>query len=293
MISESFSAEALAQAEERKNNHTRRTVMMGTSSWAVSSSDTITLSGSANILRYDTPSLENDDDRDELWYLLNLTTSHQINRHLYLRSAIDLNLSHLVYLFSTRSADNNWNRIIRLSPTIIYSPFSDLRSTNTFEVLANYTVYDFEYLAPQPRSFVFRQFGFLDSTSINLTNRIGIEWFSYLRLYERGEFNWDSFTERPVNSFEDKTIVANIRYSLTKSLLFSLGFRYFSQLRFDHMKNERRLENFLQSMGPTTSIEVANDRISFVVRGWYENQTQTNQKTRTFTTMVMNLSVHI
>jgi len=281
------------QTEERKNNHTKRTSLTGSTLWAASSSDTVSISGSANVLHYDTPSLNNNDDRDELWYLLNLNTIHNISRFLILKTTLDINLVHLVYLFSARSADNNWNRILRLSPTIIYSPVSSFRTANSFEVLANYTVYDFEYLTSQTRSYVFRQFGFLDSTSYHLTERTSIEWFSHVRLYERGELKWSSFTEHPINYFEDKTMITKIHYSITKSLLLSLGFRYFSQLRFDYVKDKTELKYSLKSVGPLASIEFINNRLSLLIQGWYETQRQTDQIVRNLGTLTINLSMNL
>ncbi len=281
------------QTEEQKNNHTKNTSLTGSALWAASSSDTITISGSANILHYDTPSLNNNDDRDELWYLLNLNTLHNINRFLILKSALEINMVHLVYLFSARSADNNWNRILRFSPTIIYSPKNGFKTTNSFEVLANYTVYDFEYLTSQTRSYAFRQFGFLDSTSYHLAEHTSIDWFSHVRLYERGEFKWNSFTEHPINYFEDKTMISKIRYSLSKSLLFSLGFRYFSQLRFDYVRDNAKLKYSLTSVGPLASIEIIDNRLSLLIQGWYEIQRQTDQKVRSLGTLTINLSMNL
>jgi len=280
--------------EALKNNHARRTTLTSETSWRISASDTIQLSGSSNLLRYDTPNPENDDDRDELWYLLNLSTNHQINQHLHLHLAVDASLIHLVYLFASRSADNNWNRIVRLAPKLQYTPWKEFSTTNTFEVLANYTAYDFEYIYSTTRSYAFRQFAFIDSSVLAMTQRLGIEWFSHVRLYERGELRWDTFAERPTNYFEEKTFFGNIRYILHDGLLFSIGIRYFSQLRFDYNGHVRTLDNQLRSIGPVTSIEVdIGGRTRFSFRGWYEHQLQTDQPERGMTTMIMSLNIRL
>jgi len=97
-----------------------------------------------------------------------------------------VNLSHLVYLSPQRSADNTWNRIFRLSPRFAYKPSEKFFSFNTFEVLANYTTYDFEFISASVRSYVFRQFAFIDSTEVGISNRFSLGWYHYLRFYERG-----------------------------------------------------------------------------------------------------------
>lgn len=280
--------------EEQKNNHARRATLTSVSDWFFSPSDTIMLSTSINGLRYDTPSNENDDDRDEVWYLVSLTTRHRVNQHLNLEFSANANLSHIVYLYATRSADNNWNRIIRLAPSAYYRPWLCFTTANTFEVLANYTVYDFESSTSALRSYAFRQFAWIDSTQYQLTRRLAFRWFSHFRLYERGEFQWHTFSEKPVNYFEEKLYIGTARYEVFPGLLFSLGIRYFSLKRYVYSGAERALENYYRSIGPTTSIEMnIHDRTIFSVHGWYERQTQTAQSASASTTIMVSLNIRI
>lgn len=288
------SINASAHTEERKNNHSRRTLLTSNLEFGLSASHRIAVSGSANLLRYDTPSLENDDDRDELWYILNLSTFHRLGQYLILRLDADASLMHVVYVGASRSANNTWNRIVRLSPKLEYRPSRDFSTTNTFEVLANYTAYDFEFPSSAIRSFAYRQFSFIDSSSFALTSRLTLTWFNHLKLYEQGELLWDNFTERPVSYFEDKLFMGIIRYALGRGLHFSLGIRYFSQSRYGYQESEKHLERFLRSVGPITDISlVAGQRTSVIVKGWYEMQTQTGQPKRSFTNMNMTFVVNI
>ena len=80
-----FVIDSVFRAEERKNNHARRTSLAADVNILLSPADSVTLTGSSSLLRYDTPSLLNDDERDELWYILNLTTHHTINPYLDLQ----------------------------------------------------------------------------------------------------------------------------------------------------------------------------------------------------------------
>ncbi len=284
----------LEQSEERKNNHSRRTGLAGDITAALSSNDTIAFSGSGNLLRYDTPSLENDDDRDELWYFFSVNATHRFNRYLTGRVMGDVNLMHLVYIASTRSANNTWNRIVRFAPAFDYTPSTDFLTSNTFEVLANYTAYDYEFGAGQVESFAYRQFVFHDSTVYKLTPHVSLSWLHHLKFYEQGEFRWSDFSERPVNYFADKLYIASIRYSLYSGLLFSVGFRYFSQTRYAYQGSEKYVDHFLRSIGPSTEIAWASGKHTvFSLKGWYENQHQTGETNRGFTNVTMNLLVHI
>lgn len=282
----------LENMEERKNSHSKRTTLSATLAWSPSRSHTFSLTGSGNLLHYDTPSSENDDDRDELSYVAGLATVHRLGESLTAFIDADLNLLHLVYIFSTRSADNTWNRVLRLAPRLLYTPSDRLSSSNSFEVLANYTVYDFEFATALTRSYAFRQFAFVDSTTYLVTRRLALQAYTHLRLYERGEFLWSAFAERPLNDFADKTFIGSLRYTLTPRLLFTVGIRYFSQLRYGYTGSERSLDSYLRSAGPMGAIALnVNGRTDLSITGWYERQSQTGQPDRGLTTMMLLLNV--
>jgi len=280
--------------EEERNNHSRRAWLSSTTMFAFSPSQSMTLTASTSLLRYDTPTLENDDDRDELAYILSALYYSRFNTHLGIGLAIDANLTHLVYLPSTRSADNTWNRIFRLAPRLEYEPSEAVTTINTFEVLANYTSYDFEYPSSPIRSFVFRQFGFTDSTAVDITSRFGFDFFGLVKLYERGELQWEEFEERPLTYFDERTYMGSVRYRLPGGLLFSVGIRYFNQSRYSYTGTERALDQRLRSIGPLTTVEWHVGRgTAFSLRGWYENQQQTGAPDRGVVTMTMSLIVHL
>jgi hypothetical protein len=199
-----------------------------------------------------------------------------------------------VYIFSSRSADNTWNRVIRLAPRLAFSPSPEFTSTNTFEVLANYTVYDFESPSSPIRSFAFRQFSFVDSSGFDLTNRLRLEWFSGIRLYEQGELRWADFSELPLTSFEDHTYLGTVRYRFRRGLLFSAGIRYFSQRRYVFTGQERTLDRYLRSIGPVAGIVWnVGEQTEFSTNGWFENQVQTGSAGRSFANLTMSLTVHM
>jgi hypothetical protein len=280
--------------EEMKNNHSRRTSLASTLSIALSTYHSVALSGSVSLLRYDTPSAGNDDDRDELWYIFSATSDHRISRALTMTVTADLDLTHLVYLASTRSANNTWNRILRLSPRLDYTVSKEFRTINTFEVLANYTVYDIEYSLATNRSIVFRQFSFIDSSQLGLTRKLSLEFSGMLRLYERGELRWDAFTEQPVNYFEDGLFEGKLLFAADPRLIFSVGIRYFSQSRYGYDGISRNLESFLRTIGPTSTILWnAGKRTDVSFSGWFQSQSQTGESNRGIANMTMSLTVRI
>jgi hypothetical protein len=279
--------------EQTKDNLSRRTSIAGTLGLPLSLSDHLSVSGTASILRYDTASELNVEDRDEQLAAVTIMTTHRISQFLDLSISLDGILSHVVYLLKERSANNNYNRILRLSPRVMYRPFSGFVSVNTFEVLANYTVYDFEEQVALVRSFSYRQFGWTDSTSIELSPKLGLDFFSYLKLYERGQLSWSDFTERPENSFVDKTYALQARFTPESGSQFAVGIRYFSQSRYTYEPAGKRLDLFLRSVGPTCSItwEVSQfSRLS--LRGWYEQRQFADGAARSLANMSLNILIN-
>jgi hypothetical protein len=282
------------QQEETKDNLARRTTLAGALALPVTGSDRVFFSGSASILRYDTPSEFNADDRDELLVVLSLSTQHNISRYLDVFFTLDGTLSHIVYLYGTLSSNNNINRILRFSPRTIYKPAERITTINSFEVLANYTVYDFESAGASARSFSYRQFAWSDSTSIELTSRMGLDFLGYLKLYDRGQLNWGEFTERRENSFIDKTYAIQARYSPERDILIAVGLRYFSQSRYSYVINERKLDSFLRSFGPTCIIEWRlNEYSKLGIRGWYEQRKLDGGTEKSLANMTMNININL
>ena len=288
------------QNEKLKDNLSRRTALSGTVRIPMSLSDTVTGSGAASILRYDTPADSNFQDRDELLLALSLSTSHHISQYLDVGVSLEGNLSHIVYLFSKQSANNNYNRVLRLSPRVTYRPTREVTTMNIFEVLANYTVYDFEQQLALVRSFSYRQFSWIDSTSVEFTHKVGLDFFAYLKLYERGQLKWSEFSERTENSFVDRTFAAQVRFAPYTGLLFAVGMRYFSQSRYVFDADGKTLDSFLRSIGPTCAITWESGRYSSIsLRGWYERQTQTRPSgvtdegtARSLTNISMNIIIN-
>jgi hypothetical protein len=279
--------------EQSKDNVARRVSLTGGSSLPLSSLDRIMFAGSATILRYDTPSELNQEDRDELLVALALGTWHRLSRHVDIGISLDGTFSHLVYLLKERSANNNINRVLRLSPRAIYRPADWFTSINGFEVLANYTVYDYEKQVALARSFSYRQFSWMDSTAVELTQRIGLDFYAYLKLYERGILRWDEFLERTENSTVDRTFSAQVRYAPGPSLLVALGVRYFSQSRYIYKDTIRRPDTFFSSVGPTSLIRWdigATSRLLF--QGWYERRKQSDGTFRSLASMMMHVFLH-
>lgn len=264
-------------SESQKNNFTQRTSLTILSDYKLSKKDNISLSLFHNKLTYDTPSIENYDDRDELLSIIKIRYTRFLNPYFEFFTSTEGTINKLVYISSQRSSNNNVNRVLKLQSGGIFNG-KNLRSFNSFEVSANYTVYDYEDLNPNYKSYSFRQFGMLDSTTFRLTRTVDLKFKGYMRYSEQGELKWKEFSMRPTRFLEEAFLVPQITYNFFYAQ-FAIGLRQFSLKTFTYKQNKKVLESFYLSRGPITEIYYSvTGKIQLQLKAWYEFVTLNNQK---------------
>lgn len=244
------------QREAVKNNHSTVFKLSSNLYYSINLMNRFEFSGSASAFKYDTQSDDNFDDRDEVSFLL--YAAHRFNnlRNLVLVTSVDVNLNHTVYIFAQKSSNNNWNRVLRFTSKSYFTPADWFRNVGTFSVLANYTVYDFEDLISTVKSYSFRQLNLKDSLIVNFTKHIGTDIYGELKLYERGELNWNAFSQRPINYYEDKIINSELNYFFNKFITLSAGYKYFEQRRFNYVNGERVFDTYIRTTGPFAGLKI-------------------------------------
>lgn len=265
--------EAIRSQEFQRDNETFRSRMFGRGEWYPSDIDTVRLDVTGWLLRYDTPSQSNDDDRDELATVATITYARRLSDILSMSLGLSGQYLHLVFLKATRSALNNENRVLRFSPSF-HVTGSVVRMQPQFEILANYTVYDYEGTASSVRSFSFRQLSYRDSIRVQLTPVLHAESQILLRYYERATLQWSEFAETPETG--------SLEY-LAKLLIFSQPSRQWSigaGVRLYTMNQRSILAGAppvsigsVESVGPEVVLRfIANDGSLLSLTGWYEFQ---------------------
>jgi len=275
--------------EEQKNNTISQTQFALQLTQRIGDYDTATVTGTAMKMQYDTPSEENNDDRDEVFFLTGVRWTHRFSPSLQATLQGDATLRHTVYLFSERSANNTWNRIFRIAPSTRYQAGRAFSTVNACEVLANYTVYDFESVYPDVRSFSFRQLTLSDSTTVRLGVTTSVTARLQVRMYERGELKWDEFKVRPTAFFDERTYVVFLSYEKFDKLL-SAGFRMFEQTRYSYSGLDKAKTGILTSFGPTCRIEFRwRESLGMLIDGWYQITRDTGAETRTSPSVFIQL----
>ena len=144
-------------------------------------------------------------------------------------------------------------------------------TTNSAEVSANYTVFDYEALNPNFQSYSFRQLVIRDSTSFKLTKTIELLLSGYLKYSEQGEFQWSSFSGNPIRSLDERLVEPKIVYEYY-GLNFGIGFRYFETTAYSITNGiNKTMSSDYTSIGPTSEITYEiSDKINLKLYGWYE-----------------------
>jgi hypothetical protein len=177
-------------------------------------------------------------------------------------------ISHLVYIYASQSANNNVNRVLRLSAGGNYKG-ARFSSMNNFEVSANYTVYDFNDITSNLRSISFRQFIATDSTQYFITNNLSFIITPYIRLTDQGELDWNNFAEKPQRYLQE--IFADPRFGISTNVTFiALGLRYFSLNTFRYIEKQRILNSEFLSVGPLFEMLIRTQMLFIKLNTWYE-----------------------
>ena len=275
--------------ESRNDNIAKRLSLSLLGNLNLSSSDHIFFSFLQNKLRYDTPSPENFDDRDELLTIARIKYIKTLTPFFAAFLSLEGTYNHIVYIYSQSSSNNNINRIIKLESGGNYlgKYFS---SYNSFSVMANYTVYDFEDLNPNYRSFSFRQFSANDSSRVILANNLSFEHEGYIKLSEQGDLKWASFSTHPTRYLEE--IFSEPKFTLNYYRInFSLGARYFSLLTFNYVGLQKVPDSKYISIGPLTEISFAMKKsLIFLLSGWYEFITADSNTARQQANLNLNIN---
>ncbi len=225
-----------------------------------SASDTLSLKGAVSRFQYDTPE-DNLDDRDEFRMNFQLSEIHHFNPGLMLDLSGSINLYHLVYIFSERSANNNWMRIFRLFPKVIYRPSPKLKIVQKAEVLANYVDYDFEVVnsASDIRSYVFRRFVLEHQITAALSPVVDASLNFQFEIEENGKLDRDNWSEILISNRENYWIRLGLSYRFRHQLILNPGVIIFKRIEkkqdsFSLTSAGSGYSSDLYSYGPTLII---------------------------------------
>ena len=217
--------------------------------------DTLSMTTQFQKFQYDTPDDDNFDDRDELRWHLNITHQHRFSSRLSMQTHLSTHMLHLVYIFGEKSADNNWTRIFRLNPELVWKPTSAIRWKQSVSVLANYVDYDFDTELTGIRSFLYRKYQLEDSLYIGCTARAFALINYRLEMDENGKLIWNRWLEEKLIDRQSHTFSIQMDYVLRPGLHIRPGYTYYIRTGYRYISlpddtQERKTHLNFQSHGP-------------------------------------------
>lgn len=245
----------LERLEKDKDNNSRNTSLIIEATAFLTNMHSVRISGSTSVLRYDTDSKDNFDDRDELNSILNISHKFDNLRNFFVESTFEYNLATLSYIFKEKSSNNNSNKIYRLTTRSVFAPAENFSTKNSVQVLANYTVYKFEDIISKIQSFSFRQLTFADTTAYNISRSVFFDFFGNLKLYEQGSYNEKEFSEKPLAYYDERKFHAFLGYKFTENLIFSVGFGHFIQRQYIYDSGTKFLRRTIANYGPVGKLQ--------------------------------------
>lgn len=260
--------EEIRQSERMRDNQTQRVQLWVNNLIQVTSTDTLRVVALNRLVRYDTPSPLNYDDRDELTQTLQLVLHRRWSAPFSSVITSEYTVTHLVFLPSQRSALSNTMRLLRLGSWFRYAA-ANVRWFPSCEVVAQYTVYDFEGLSGVPSSFSFRQFSYRDSLALQLSF-MQLEVQCYLRWFIRGDFVWTRFAEYPTGNGSEQFFRIMAWRQVGTSISLGVGGRWYALVQQMQPTALAPLIGIQRSIAPETSVRLSIDKLDFVINGWYE-----------------------
>lgn len=266
----------LREIESQLDNTITTNRLLTTMIYNINPNDTLNATAAISLTKYDTPSQNNNDDRDEFNAFINFGYKHRFSKILLLSADIQLQLGHFVYLKSQRSAGNYWYRILKFSPNIQYD-LNTFSMHPRFEIMANYTVYDYEGVIQNIQNYSFRQISYRDTMIFRINEKYSIQAKIFSRYYETGILFWDTFEETPQKGNLETQIKNIVFFQPERNIQLGFGLRYYyiSQSGFKWLETLVKNSLFeLESIGPETVISYRlNNRSMLILNGWYEFQT--------------------
>lgn len=230
--------------------------------WKMNSRHLIRGATVAQLLRVDTRSELNTQDRDEILYSTELAHEWQWRPSFTLINKFSGSWRHLIFIEASQSSENFIDRILRWEPGFRLR-LPRFTWSGTSGIWATYQVRDFESVADRNRSN--RVLIFNQQAEYRLDHRWKL-MLDFLRRENRlSLFNWERFSESPIDTVVIYDVSFRPQFQWNTSVnewAFQLGYRIFWQVRknraslLDPAVGSRLiyLQNYIIQQGPQVKL---------------------------------------
>ncbi len=221
------------------------------------------LSFSYTKYEYSSPDTSQTVDEDDLRFIIDLMYRHIFSDYFSIKINANLYLYHQIYIHPSRSANNNWNRIYVLASSFIHTIPERVRHSFQIKILANYTVYDFEDILPEIRSYLFRKLDFSDSLQIQISNGLKFQTIYQLEKEDNGTFFKDIFAQQISRELTSHFIDVGLLYAGIKGLQLNTALNWHFRKEWS-MAPDRRLVRDYRAFSPRVSLKYGINKNLFL-----------------------------
>lgn len=237
----------------------------------------------AQLLRVDTRSELNNQDRDEILYASEGSHEWTLPFGFRLTNKVSGSLRHLIFIEASQSSENYIDRILRWEPSIRWAN-RIFTLTSQMGIWATYQVRDFASQQEKNRSNRVLIFNHIFDT------RLSQRWHLLAEVLRRenrlSQLNWERFSESPIDTVTIHDLASRLQWSFTSgkktSWAIQAGYRAFWQVR----KSKGNLtdpsgtiliylRSYFVQQGPQFKFQVsASDRLRLQGEFWLQRSSQ-------------------
>jgi len=200
--------------------------------WRIAKRHTIRLNYVAQLLRVDTRSEQNNQDRDEILYAGEIAHDWVLPFGFRLTNKVSGNFRHLIFIEASQSSENYADRILRWEPSMRWSN-SRFSWNGQMGIWATYQVRDFESQQDKNRSN--RVLIFNHQIDYKLAGRWRILAEILRRENRLSQLNWPKFSESPIDTVTIYDLAVRSQFASKEAFKgqwsVQAGYRAFWQLR--------------------------------------------------------------
>ncbi len=215
-----------------------------------------TLSGRYVKHEYKSLTISNLEDRDIIKLMITPEAAYSRYGFLTVIQSFPLEYYRLINISSQRSINNYIDRAIASNTDIRYDINEKLYLTGNIRFRSYYRSYDYD--DTYSSSFVIKNYSASDTVSYGFSKRAGIKLSARYIYEEFGNFNYDAFTENPVNFKHHYYSSASFLYMLLKDLQLRTEYYYYEIDSYDFDQDDFTKDDLKRvyiSHGPKLGME--------------------------------------
>jgi DNA-binding XRE family transcriptional regulator len=221
--------------------------------WRINPSDEAQFSFSYTKYEYSSPDTAQTIDEDDIRFIADMYYQHKFSRYFSIRFYTNLYFYHQIYIHPSRSINNNWNRIFQLATSFNHKISEVFQHNYQIKILANYTIYDFEDLLPEARSYIFRKLIFTDTLRVGLTSGLKLQTIYQLEKEDNGTFFKEIFAQQISRERLSHLIDVGLIYFRIKGFELTTAINWYIRKEWTFLPEKTLIRDYI-SISPRLSL---------------------------------------